>query len=90
MFSIHVDRYYYYIKMNKTHCVSILKIMMKTKCRSVTGLTIIEWWKVDEDQDWFYDLPNAENPFFFSQFFTDGDKEERQGKLYAPLSKWGP
>jgi len=43
--------------------------MMKTKCESVPGLDIMELWKVDEDQDWFDDLPNVEN-LSFSQIFS--------------------
>ena len=48
----------------KLHCVPILKIMMKTKCGSIHGWAIMEWWKVDEDQDWFYNLLNVESFMF--------------------------
>lgn len=52
--------------------------MMKTECGSVPGLAIMEGWKVNEDQDWFYDLPDVESLCFLMYFFSfssDGDKE---------------
>ena len=55
--------------------------MMKTKCGSVPGLAIMEWWKVDDDQDWFYDLPDVESFIFFSEFsLLMGDKEKKKAK----------
>jgi len=80
MFSIHVEREKL---LHKDH-VFILKIMMKIKCGNVPGLAIMEWWKVDEDQDWFYDLPSAK-PYFLLSIFSllMGIKRKSEAELYV-------